>query len=185
MDDVLRVAGSRSAPARGRPHFPLARIAAPLCHPLVQDCAEETAWFRHRLADPGVLSRAVGVQVSGNVLLAVPIGSSRRGGNLSVGTMAAAVRAWAALRGKSGFPHVRPVLSIRRDTCHNVAWGPCQPDDDAERGRYFGYTALAIETFLDRHGAAAFSPPPRLALCDTGTVGSAESPTRATEGAAW
>ncbi|MYT19687.1 hypothetical protein GTW69_05180 [Streptomyces sp. SID7760] len=130
------------------PRFPLAHIAAPLCRPSPEECAEDYTWFRERLADPNLLDDAVGVKVDGAVLLAVPAGGSRHGGYLSVGTVADAVRVWAALRGRPGFPRVRFGLSVHRDTCHTVDWGPVPPRDDAERGRHFGYTPSAIDTFL-------------------------------------
>ncbi|WP_411098900.1 DUF6302 family protein [Streptomyces sp. x-45] len=133
------------------PRFPLAHIAAPLCRPSPEECAEEYAWFRERLADPDLLDGAVGVKVDGAVLLAVPAGGSRRGGYLSVGAVAEAVRVWAALRSRPGFPRVRLGLSLHRNTCHTVSWGPLQPRDDAERGRYFGYAPSAIDTFLLLH----------------------------------
>ncbi|MFC7992048.1 DUF6302 family protein [Streptomyces pilosus] len=132
-------------------HFPLVRIAAPLCHPSPEECSEDYAWFRARLADPNLLDGAVGVKVNGAVLLAVPAGGSRRGGYLSVGTVADAVRVWAALRGRSGFPRFRLSLSAHRGTCHTVNWGPRQPREDAERGRHFGYAPSAIDTFLFLH----------------------------------
>ncbi len=132
------------------PRFPLARIAAPLCRPSPGECAEDYAWFRARLADPNLLDGAVGVKVDGAVLLAVPAGGSRRGGYLSVGNVADAVHVWAALRGRPGFPRVRLGLSLHRDTCHTVNWGPSQPRDDAERGRHFGYAPSAIDTFVRR-----------------------------------
>ena len=130
------------------PRFPLAHIAAPLCRPSPEECAEDYAWFRERLADLALLDCAVGVNVGGAVLLAVPAGGSRSGGYLSVGTMADAVRVWAALRGRPGFPRARLSLAVYRDTCHTVDWGPRQPLDDAERGRYFGYAPSAIDAFL-------------------------------------
>lgn len=132
------------------PRFPLARITAPLCRPSPEECAEDYAWFRARLADPNLLDGAVGVKVDGAVLLAVPAGGSRRGGYMSVGTVADAVRVWAALRGRSEFPRVRLSLSVHRGTCHTVNWGPRQPRDDAERGRHFGYAPSPIDTFVRR-----------------------------------
>ncbi|WP_063739472.1 DUF6302 family protein [Streptomyces anulatus] len=137
-------------PAPSMPRFPLAPIAAPLCRPSPEECAEDYAWFWERLADPDLLDGAVGVKVDGAVLLAVPAGGSRRGGYVSVGTVADAVRVWAALRGRPGFPRVRLGLSAHRDTCHTVNWGPRQPRDDAERGRHFGYAPSAIDAFVRR-----------------------------------
>ncbi|ODA71626.1 hypothetical protein APS67_004179 [Streptomyces sp. AVP053U2] len=132
------------------PRSPLARIAAPLCRPSPEECAEDYAWFRARLADPNLLDGAVGVKVDGAVLLAVPAGGSRRGGYLPVGNVADAVRVSAALRGRPGFPRIRLGLSVHRDTCHTVNWGPCEPRNDAERGRHFGYAPSAIDTFVRR-----------------------------------
>lgn len=140
------------------PRFLLARLAAPLCRPSPEECVDY-AWFRERLAEPGLLDCAVGVKAGGATLLAVPVGKSRSGGYLSVGTVADAVRIWWALRGQPGFPRVRLGLSVHRDTCHTVGWGPRQPWDDGERGRYFGYSPSAIDSFLRRGWAS--DPPPQ------------------------
>lgn len=148
---------------------PLAHIAAPLCRPSPQECAEDYAWFRERLADPGLLDYAVGMKTDGAVLLAVPAGGSRSGGYLAVGTVADAVRVWAALRGRPGTPRVRLGLSVHRDTCHTVNWGPRQPWEDAERGRYFGYAASAIDTFL--HQVSMLEPPPEPAKSEPDRTG--------------
>ncbi|MFF7543336.1 DUF6302 family protein [Streptomyces canus] len=141
-------------PALGMPRFPLARIAAPLCRPSPEECAEDYTWFRERLTDSDLLESTVGVKVGGTVLLAVPAGRSRSGGYLSVGTVADAVRVWAALRGRHGFPRVRLSLAVNRYTCHAVDWGPRQPWDHADRGRYFGYTPSAIDAFLHHVSSA-------------------------------
>lgn len=130
------------------PRSLLARIAAPLCRPSPEECAEDYAWFRERLASPSLLNCAVGVKVGSTVLLAVPVGRGRSGGYLSVGTAAHAIRIWAALRGRPGFPRARLGLSVHRNTCHTVNWGPPPPWDDADRGRYFGYAPSAIDAFL-------------------------------------
>ncbi|MFF8447771.1 hypothetical protein ACF06Q_08720 [Streptomyces leeuwenhoekii] len=39
-------------------------------------------------------------------------------------------------------------MSVHRDTCHTASRGPCQPWDDAERGKYFGYAPPVIDDFL-------------------------------------
>ena len=62
-------------PALGMARLLLTRIAVPFCRP----SPTEYAWFRKRLADPGLLDSAVGVKV-GAALIAVPVGGSRRGG---------------------------------------------------------------------------------------------------------
>ncbi|MFD7898995.1 DUF6302 family protein [Streptomyces sp. NPDC059743] len=147
----------------------LAHIAATLCRPSPEECAEDYAWFRERLADPGLLDCAVGVKTDGAVLLAVPAGGSRSGGYLSVGSVTDAVRVWAALRGQPGFPRVRLGLSVHRDTCHTVNWGPRQPQTDAERGRYFGYAPSAIATFL--HRVSMFDPLPESATSGADRTG--------------
>lgn len=59
----------------------------------------------------------------------------------------------ARLGGRAGPARIsactdRPVGPPR--TCHTVDWGPRQPWDDAERGRYFGYPQAAINTFVRR-----------------------------------
>ncbi|MFI8089194.1 DUF6302 family protein [Streptomyces sp. NPDC086080] len=141
--------------------LPLAQIGAPLCRPSPEECAEDYAWFRERLAEPVLLDCAVGVRVGNAVLLAVPTGGSRSGGYLSVDTMTDAVLVWAALRGQPGFPRVRLGLSARRNTCHTVNWGPRQPWDDTERGKYFGYAPSVIADFLRRK---LVSDPPQQAM---------------------
>lgn len=142
---------------------PLPHIAAPLCRPSPEECAEDYAWFRERLGNPGLLDRAAGVKAGGTVLLAVPA-DGRRSGVHSVGSMADAVRVWAALRGRVGFPRIRLGLSVHRDTCHTVDWGSRQSRDDAERGRYFGYAPSAIDSFLfPRRASPKKSGPVQLA----------------------
>ncbi|WNI20071.1 DUF6302 family protein [Actinacidiphila sp. ITFR-21] len=161
--------GNHKGPALHMLRTPLAHIAAPLCRPSPETCAEDYAWFRERLADPDLLDRAVGVKVSGAVLLAVPAGGHRSGGYLSVGSVADAVRVWAALRGHPGFRRIRLGLSVHRDTCHTVDWGPRQPWDDAERGRYFGYAPSAIDSFL--HHVSMFDQPPEPAMSEPDQAG--------------
>ncbi len=151
------------------PRSLVARIAAPLCRPSPQGCAEDYTWFRQRLAEPDLLDCAVGVKVDGDVLLAVPVGGTRRGGYLSVGTVTDAVRVWAALRGRPGFPRIRLGLSVYFDTCHTVDWGPRQPWDDAERGKYFGYAPSAIHAFL-RH-VSIYDQHPEPATGETDPIG--------------
>lgn len=62
---------------------------------------EDYAWFRERLADPDLLDCAVGVKVSGAVLLAVPADGGRSGGCLSVGTVTDVPGASGRLSGAS------------------------------------------------------------------------------------
>ena len=42
----------------------------------------DESYYRNRLADPSLLDRAISVQVNGFAVLAVPVGSTRRGGYL-------------------------------------------------------------------------------------------------------
>lgn len=70
------------------------------------------------------------------------------GGYLSVTDLFTGVRAWAALCGRPGFPRARLRLSLHRDTCHTVEWGPQPPEDDAACGQFYGYSTAAIQAFL-------------------------------------
>lgn len=45
---------------------------SPLCRPSPVECSADYAWFRKRLADPGLPDCAVGLKVDGVVLLAEP-----------------------------------------------------------------------------------------------------------------
>lgn len=105
-------------------------------------------YYRSRLADPAVLVDAVAIRVFRAPLLAVPIGGSRRGGYMPFELVAVAMAARDLLLDRAGFPDLRVRWSPYRDTCHVVEWGDHPPLDDAERGRFYGYSAAAISSFL-------------------------------------
>jgi hypothetical protein len=67
---------------------------------------------------------------------------------MSFDLLTVALAAKAVLDGRPGFPDLRVRWSPYRDTCHVVECGEIPPDDDAERGRFYGYSAEAISTFL-------------------------------------
>ncbi|MEU5900311.1 DUF6302 family protein [Streptomyces venezuelae] len=146
-------------------------IAAPLCQPSPDECAEDYAWHRERHAEPDLLDHAIGVKIAGDVWLAVPVGGSRSGGSLYVSTMVQALRAWAALRGRPGFPHARIGVTFHREVCHSVMWGSRQPRKDAERHQYFGFTPVTD----DPRQELAYGLPPqqeaRIQIQDTGRSG--------------
>ncbi|MFD8263612.1 DUF6302 family protein [Streptomyces griseoluteus] len=121
-----------------------------LCRPSPEECAEDHAWFRERLSDPGLLDSAGDVKVDGAAILAVPAGGSRGGGHVPVGNATDPVRVWAALRRRPGAPRLRIRLSVHSDTCHTVNSGPRRAGNDAGRGRRFGCVQPVVGAFLRR-----------------------------------
>ncbi|MGW5434621.1 DUF6302 family protein [Streptomyces sp. NPDC004059] len=110
--------------------------------------AYDYEYYRSHLADPAVLVDAVGICVFRAPLLAVPVSGARRGGYMSFDLLTLAMAAKALLDGWPGFPYLRVRWSPYRDTCHVVEWGEAPPDDDAEQGRFCGYSGEAISRFL-------------------------------------
>jgi hypothetical protein len=110
--------------------------------------AYDYPYFRDRLADPSVLEDSVAVCLYRAPLLAVAVGGPRRGGYLSVDLLTSALAICRVLAGRSGFPNVRVRWSPHSDTCHVVEWGDPPPQDDVERGRFYGYSDTAITVFL-------------------------------------
>jgi hypothetical protein len=126
----------------------------------------DVEYYEDRLADWALLEISLNVPVDakGRVhLLAVPVGGSRRGGYLSVGSKASARRARTFLNGKPGFPNVRIEYSEWDDTCHVVRWGDDPPgidwntatDDEVDQfqtdcGLFYGYSEDAVREWV--HG---------------------------------
>ena len=116
-------------------------------------------YMKERLEDVSLLKRSVPIVVDGiAVALAVPVGGKRRGGYLALATLRWCRAALRQLKGNSGFPNLRIVDGRPWQCMHNVEFGDPQPQcdsdlhkgDDAERGRYFGYSEQAIEKFMKR-----------------------------------
>ncbi|MEV7116171.1 DUF6302 family protein [Streptomyces anulatus] len=128
----------------------------PLAVLLPPDAADESemAYYRQRLDDPGLLDRALAVQVEGSVVLAVPVGGSRKGGDLSVTEVVTGLAARSLLRGRPGFPDVRLSWSRYPDCCHVVRWGAPVPyeDDPVAEGRFYGYNEEALAAFAETYG---------------------------------
>ncbi|MEV7815575.1 DUF6302 family protein [Streptomyces flaveolus] len=122
--------------------------------------AYDYEYYRSRLTDPAILVDAVAICVFRAPLLAVPVGGARRGGYMSFDLLTLATAAKTLLDGRPGFPDLRARWSPYGDTCHVLEWGEQPPDDDAERGRFYGYSAEAISNFLTSHA----SPTPSSAL---------------------
>ncbi|OIJ86419.1 DUF6302 family protein [Streptomyces colonosanans] len=110
--------------------------------------------FRARLAEPAILADAVAVRIFRAPLLAVPTGGARRGGYMSFDLLPLAVGTRDLLAGRPGFPDLRVRWSADHDACHTVEWGDPAPrrwEDDALRGRFYGYSEDAIAAFLRGH----------------------------------
>jgi hypothetical protein len=110
----------------------------------------EASWYRERLADPSLIAAGVVVVVAGRIgYLAVPVGGQRRGGYIPVGDAVDVPLLLQALDGRPGFPAVRVRWSTCESTCHVVEWGDVPPDtdDDAVRGRFYGYSERAMARF--------------------------------------
>lgn len=112
----------------------------------------EVSWYRERLADPSLIAAGVVVVVGRIGWLAVPVGGQRRGGYLAVDRAEDVEPLRRALDGRPGFPAIRVQWSTRRDVCHVIEWGEYTPgpDDDVERGRFYGYSEAAVRAYLDR-----------------------------------
>ncbi|MFH8934129.1 DUF6302 family protein [Streptomyces griseosporeus] len=112
--------------------------------------AMDYEYMRARLEDPSVLAQSVAVQVFRLPLIAVAVGGPRLGGYLSVDPVAVAMAIRDLLTGRPCFPDVRVSWSPYLDSCHVVEWGGPPPlHNDAERGRFYGYSAEAISKYLD------------------------------------
>lgn len=112
--------------------------------------------FASRLADPSLIEHAVGICFHRAPLLAVPVGGVRRGGYMPFDLLMLALKAARLLEGLPGFPEIRVIPSPHRTVCHVVEWGALPPacDDDAVRGRFYGYSETAIHRRLSNHGGA-------------------------------
>ncbi len=125
--------------------------------------AYDFEYFRDRLADPAILADAVAICVFRAPLLAVPIGGSRRGGYMSFDLLSLAMATRRLLDTRPGFPNLRVRWSPYRDTCHTVEWGDPAPDwweDNADVGRFYGYSEAAIAAFMRRHDQTPSSAMP-------------------------
>ncbi len=122
---------------------------APAIRLLPPKDARDYCYFRERLADPSLLDRSVAVGLYGALLLAVPVGGTRRGGFLPVDEILPALAISRLLADRPGFPNPRVRWSPWPDTCHAVRWGDePPPEDDIARGWFYGYSATAITAFL-------------------------------------
>jgi hypothetical protein len=103
---------------------------------------EQREWFRQRLDDKKLLDRAVRLIVDGRRFhdIAVPVGGSRRGGEVACCSISWAKQVYRQLENKPGFPHLRIEYSPYREACHSVVWGGLSPESgDRARGRFYGY----------------------------------------------
>jgi hypothetical protein len=107
----------------------------------------DESYYRNRLADPSLLNHAISVQVNGFAVLAVPVGSTRRGGYLPCWTWEDAKRIFDQLPKESGFPKLRVVYWGDHDFV--VTWGPViSLNSDLEKGRFLGYREDVIQEFI-------------------------------------
>ncbi len=112
--------------------------------------ALDYSYFQHRLADPALLRRSLGLHIHTGATLAVPVGGSRRGGYTSSCCLRCGWRLRNALKRRDGFPRVRLVWSLYPGARHVVRWGERVPAswDDAVLGRFYGYSQSAIAAYL-------------------------------------
>lgn len=107
----------------------------------------DESYYRNRLADPSLLDHAISVQVNDYAVLAVPVGSTRRGGQLLCWTWEDAKRIFHQLSKESGFPKLRVEYWGGHDFV--VGWGPVIPlNSDLEKGRFLGYREDMIQEFI-------------------------------------
>jgi hypothetical protein len=110
-------------------------------------------YLKERLEDVSLLNSAVPIVYGGVVVgLAVPVGGKRRGGCVALPTLRCCHEAVKQLKNTPGFPNLR-IVKGGREYPPNVEWGEQQPasDDDAVRGRFFGYSEPAIAKFVTEH----------------------------------
>jgi hypothetical protein len=121
----------------------------------------EADYYRKRLRNPELVEAGLVVVIDGWQCLAVPVGSGRRGGYVSVEDVVTGLAVRSALAGQPGFPDVRLRWSPHPDTCHVVEWGDRVPDtdDDVERGRFYGYSEQAIDRFTEEKTPHAHRQP--------------------------
>lgn len=129
--------------------------AVPVAEPLTVALRPPTEAYdyehvRNLLADPAVLADSVAIRIHRAPLLAVAVGGPRRGGYLSVQHAEIGESIRRLLLGRPGFWDLRMILSPWADTCHVLRWGhePPHAGDDAALGRFYGYSASAIEAYL-------------------------------------
>ncbi|WP_439082032.1 DUF6302 family protein [Streptomyces sp. WL006] len=79
--------------------------------PLTAASPREVGYYRRRLHDPALLERALGVEMLGHVVLAVPVGGRRQGGYISVSEIVTGEAVRNLLAGREGFPDVRMLRS--------------------------------------------------------------------------
>ncbi|MEU7162219.1 DUF6302 family protein [Streptomyces chrestomyceticus] len=115
---------------------------------------DDVEYFRDRPADLAVLSGAVALHVSPPpLLLAIPVGGSRRDRYVSYGLVAIAMEARDLFTGRAGFPDLRIRWSPYSDTCHVVGWGDPVPlwwEDESLGGRFYGYSETAIAAYVQQ-----------------------------------
>jgi hypothetical protein len=118
-----------------------------------------------RLIEPSLLDAALLIctytdQYESHHELAVPIGETRRGGNVCPASQSAANTVFELLKGQPGFPNLRaeclpcPDPSYCDGECRRVwlSWGEEPPTGDpVERGRFYGYTEESIQTWVAGH----------------------------------
>lgn len=119
------------------------------------------AWFRERLDDPELVTRAIWVES----LLAVPVGGKRRGGYISVFGLKHAREVMAQMAKANGFPNpwFEPGKSGKTWSYPpNLHWGEPSPEFpagrrvpewdgalfDVESGRHYGYSEKSIQEFI-------------------------------------
>lgn len=107
--------------------------------------AYDFEYFAYRLVDCCLLDGAVAIRIFRVPLLAVPAGSSRRGGALRVADGCIAVEIFRLLERRAGFPSLRIRLPGISRSAWSVEWGAVEPAglDEAERARFYGLRSVS------------------------------------------
>lgn len=130
-------------------------------HPLVKASvlpphdAYDFVYYEQRIADKRLLDEAVSVCTLRMPFLAVPVGGSRRGGYYPVPCACFGLAVRDALQGQPGYPYLRMRWSAYPDEGLVVEWGERPPTlwpdpDDADVGRFYGYSEAAIDQYTAR-----------------------------------
>ncbi|MER5301335.1 DUF6302 family protein [Streptomyces lasiicapitis] len=126
--------------------------------------AYDLEYYAQRLAEPELMEESLAVRMMRMPLLAVRVGGTRRGGSYPVPCPCFAWAVRAALQGQPGYPHLRMRWSTRPDAGLLVEWGEepptlWPPADDADVGRFYGYSKVAIDQYTARRTQVLTVPP--------------------------
>ncbi|MBM7167159.1 hypothetical protein JQK87_01715 [Streptomyces sp. G44] len=121
-------------------------------------------YYVQRIAEPELLKKSWAVRMMRMPLTAVPVGGTRRGGDYPVPCPHFALAVRDALQDRPGYPHLRMRRSTRTDEIYVVEWGEKPPAlwpdaNDADVGRFYGYSEAAIDQYTARRTQVLTVPP--------------------------